>query len=120
MPLGPQPRWARGTVERPYSALRLRLALAIFGLVACVAGGAVLWAFDVKPIAWLLFAGAVIALIDVAVVVTRIRRGGIRVAEGPDQADRKGGDRGARSDGRSDGSGGGRSAGRGESGSRGG
>ncbi len=100
MPLGPQPRWARGTVERPYSALRLRLALAIFGLAACVAGGAVLWAFDVKPIAWLLFAGAVIALIDIVVVVTRIRRGGIRVAEGRNRVgDRKGEDRDTRSDG---------------------
>src|SRR5437867_399310 len=34
MPLGPQPRRARGTVGHPYSALNLRLVLAAFGLVA--------------------------------------------------------------------------------------
>src|SRR5690348_11898700 len=35
MPIGPQPRGARGTVGHPYSALNLRLVLAIFGLVSC-------------------------------------------------------------------------------------
>jgi len=79
MPLGPQPRGARGTVEHPYSALRLRLALAVFGLVACCAGGVVLWDFNVRPIAWILFAGAAVALIDMGIVLTRIRRGGADV-----------------------------------------
>ena len=34
MPIGAQPRGARGTVGHPYSALTLRLVLAAFGLVA--------------------------------------------------------------------------------------
>jgi hypothetical protein len=55
------------------------LALAVFGLVACCAGGVVLWDFNVRPIAWILFAGAAVALIDMGIVLTRIRRGGADV-----------------------------------------
>jgi uncharacterized membrane protein YqjE len=44
MPIGPQPRGARGTVEQPYSALNLRLALASFGLICCAAlTGVLIW-----------------------------------------------------------------------------
>jgi Family of unknown function (DUF6343) len=79
MPLGPQPHGARGTVERPYSALRLRLVLAIFGLVVCCVGGVILWDVDARPFAWVLFAGAAVALIDMGVVLTRIQRGRSRL-----------------------------------------
>jgi hypothetical protein len=73
MPLGPQPRRARGTVERPYSALWLRLALAIFGLVICLVEGAIVWGIS-RVFAVVLFAGALIAAVDIVVVSIRLRR----------------------------------------------
>jgi membrane protein implicated in regulation of membrane protease activity len=58
------------------SALTLRLVLAVFGLVVCVAGGIVflhvglpVWA------AIVLFVLAVVALVDIAVVARRKARG---------------------------------------------
>ena len=66
MPLGSQPRRADGTVEHPYSALRLRLGLALFGLVVCVVGAIVLWKVGAVPVA--------IALVDAVVVILRLRR----------------------------------------------
>jgi hypothetical protein len=51
------------------------LVLAIFGLIACCAGGVILWDFNARPFAWVLFIGAAIALVDMGVVLTRIRRG---------------------------------------------
>jgi hypothetical protein len=74
MPLGPQPRGADGTVERPYSALRLRLVLAIFGAIVCAAGGAVLWRAGHAGWAWAVFGLGVIALLDLGVILTRLRR----------------------------------------------
>jgi hypothetical protein len=73
MPLGPQPKGARGTVERPYSALRLRLVLAIFGFVVCIAGAIVLW-HRTMPIAIALFVVAATALVDMGIILTRLSR----------------------------------------------
>jgi hypothetical protein len=68
-----QPPDRRGDADRPYSALNLRLALALFGLVFCgVAGGLSLWV-GLDIFGWLLIALAVVAAID-AVVVQRRRR----------------------------------------------
>ncbi|WP_138735250.1 DUF6343 family protein [Modestobacter excelsi] len=58
------------------SALTLRLVLAVFGLVVCVAGGLVLLAADV-PVVFpvLLFVLAAVALVDLVVVARRKLRG---------------------------------------------
>ena len=74
MPLGSQPRRADGTVEHPYSALRLRLGLALFGLVVCVVGAIVLWKVGAVPVAIALIVLAAIALVDAVVVILRLRR----------------------------------------------
>lgn len=74
MPLGSQPRRADGTVEHPYSALRLRLGLALFGLVVCVVGAVVTWRVGAVPVAIALLVLAVIALVDAVVVIVRLRR----------------------------------------------
>lgn len=58
------------------SALTLRIVLATFGLLACTAGAVVLWAADVPvvfPVLAALF--AVVAVVDLVVVVRRKRRG---------------------------------------------
>jgi hypothetical protein len=73
MPIGSQPRGARGTVEHPYSALRLRLVLAIFGLVVCAAGAVVVWRFA-TPIAIALIVLGAFAIVDIVVVAARLRR----------------------------------------------
>jgi membrane protein implicated in regulation of membrane protease activity len=58
------------------SALTLRLVLAGFGLVVCVAGGIVLLVAGVPVwIAVVLFVLAAIALVDLAVVARRKARG---------------------------------------------
>jgi ABC-type proline/glycine betaine transport system permease subunit len=75
VPLGSQPRRADGTVEHPYSALRLRLGLALFGLVVCVVGAIVLWNVGAVPVAIALIVLAAIALVDAVVVTLRLRRG---------------------------------------------
>ena len=76
VPLGSQPRSADGTVEHPYSALRLRLVLAAFGVVVCVAGGILVWLLvGAVAIAVVFFLFALVAAIDLGVVATRIRRG---------------------------------------------
>ena len=74
MPLGSQPRRADGTVEHPYSALRLRLGLALFGLVVCVVGAVVIWRVGAVPVAIALLVLAAIALVDAVVVIVRLRR----------------------------------------------
>ena len=58
------------------SALTLRIVLATFGLLVCGAGAVVLWAADV-PIAFPIIAAlfALVALVDLVVVVRRKRRG---------------------------------------------
>lgn len=76
MPIGPQPRGARGTIERPYSALRLRLALAILGVVICVGGGILLWHLGLAPLAIAVFVVGALAVIDLVVISVRLSRGG--------------------------------------------
>lgn len=77
----PQPRGARGTVGHPYSALNLRLVLALFGLVSC-AVLAVLTAragFAVPAVILALL--ALVAAVDTVVVMRR--RAARRRAEPP-------------------------------------
>jgi hypothetical protein len=76
MPIGPQPRGARGTFERPYSALRLRLALAILGVIICVGGGVLMLRMSFEPLAFALFAVGAMAVVDVVVISIRLKRGG--------------------------------------------
>jgi membrane protein YdbS with pleckstrin-like domain len=73
MPLGPQPRRARGTIGHPYSALNLRFLLAAFGLVvSAVFAGLLFWAGYTA--AGVVMAGvAVIALVNMVVVEQRRR-----------------------------------------------
>lgn len=58
------------------SALTLRLWLAVFGLVICTASGIWLYVFD-GPVGFVvvLLALAVVAAIDIAVILRRKRRG---------------------------------------------
>jgi hypothetical protein len=74
MPLERQPKGARGTVEHPDSALRLRQVLAIFGLVVCVAGGVLMQRIGATPIAIILYVLAATAVVDLIVVTLRLRR----------------------------------------------
>ncbi len=76
MPLGPQPRRARGTVERPYSALWLRLALAVFGLIVCAGAAVLMWRAGHAVFGWALMVLAVVAVPDIIVISIRLRRGG--------------------------------------------
>lgn len=80
MPLGPQPRGRRGTVEEPYSPLNLRLALALFGLVVCTVLAVLLFRADQPVPGWLLTAWAVAAAVDA--VVIQLRRRARASAEG--------------------------------------
>jgi hypothetical protein len=58
------------------SALTLRLVLAVFGLVVCVAGG-ILWLAAGLPVwaAVVLFVLAAVALVDIGVIIRRKARG---------------------------------------------
>lgn len=68
-----QPRGRRGTVGHPYSALNLRLLLASFGAVIMVVF-AVLLALAGQPVLAIISAAlAAVAVVDIAVVVRRIR-----------------------------------------------
>ncbi len=74
MRIGPQPKGARGTVGHPYSALNLRLVLAVFGLVSCgvLAGLLLSWRYVAAgAIAGIV---AVLALVDLVVIQLRRRR----------------------------------------------
>lgn len=74
MPLGPQPKRARGTIGHPYSALNLRLLFAALGLVLCAGLGIVL-AWSGYPVAGLVLGVlAVIAAVDLVVILIRRRR----------------------------------------------
>lgn len=74
MPIGSQPKGARGTVGHPYSALNLRLVLAAFGLVACgVLAGVLFWRdFPAAGVAAAVLAA--IALVDLVVIQQRRRQ----------------------------------------------
>lgn len=75
-----QPRGRRGTVGHAYSPLNLRLLLASFGLVIMVAFAVLLALADQPVLAIIAAVLAAVALIDIAVVVRRIR---IRHREDP-------------------------------------
>jgi hypothetical protein len=59
------------------SALTLRLILAVFGLVICVAGGIFLLQLDPVPVAFpiVLFVLAAVAAVDIVVILRRKARG---------------------------------------------
>jgi uncharacterized membrane protein len=80
MPIGPQPPGRRGTVGEPYSALNLRLMLAIFGLVVCTVLAVLLGRAGYPVAAWIVAAWAVVAAVDI--VVVQLRRRARRRAEG--------------------------------------
>lgn len=67
----PQPRGAKGTVGRPYSALNLRLVLAAFGLVICVVLGVLAARADQRVLAAVLGVFALVAVVDLVVVQRR-------------------------------------------------
>jgi hypothetical protein len=74
MPIGPQPRRARGTVGHPYSALNLRLVLAIFGLVSCTVLAVLVARLGYPLGAVVLGLFAAVAVVDIVVIQTRRRR----------------------------------------------
>ena len=74
MPIGSQPKGARGTVGHPYSALNLRLVLATFGLLACAAlAGVLLWR-DYLAAGIAAAVLAAVALVDLVVIQRRRRQ----------------------------------------------
>ncbi|RAY10929.1 hypothetical protein DPM19_32855 [Actinomadura craniellae] len=62
-----------GSHDRPKSALNLRLALAIYGLVVCTALAALTWWAGFHVLSVVLAILAVIAAVDLVVVARRIR-----------------------------------------------
>lgn len=74
MPLGPQPRNARGTVEHPYSALNLRLLLGCFSLVAWTVLGVLVLSAGRPGLAAVLGIFALVSVVDIVVVQIRRRR----------------------------------------------
>jgi hypothetical protein len=74
MPIGPQPRKARGTVERPYSALNLRLLLASFGLLASAVLAGLAFRLRYPWFGWALVVLAAVAAVDLVVIQLRRRR----------------------------------------------
>ncbi|MFI5493771.1 hypothetical protein [Actinoplanes sp. NPDC051859] len=73
MPIGAQPPGRRGTVDEPYSALNLRLCLALFGIVVCSVLAVVLFRRGWTVPGWLLVGWAVVAAGDAIVVQLRRR-----------------------------------------------
>jgi hypothetical protein len=74
MPIEAQPPGRRGTVGQPYSALNLRLGLALFGVVFCAlaAAGILMWT-PLDVLGWILVGLAVVAAVDAVVVQARRR-----------------------------------------------
>jgi Family of unknown function (DUF6343) len=72
MPIGAQPRRARGTVGHPYSALNLRLVLATFGLLAF--GALTAFFAVVHLMVAAVVAGIIAATAIVDIVVIQLRR----------------------------------------------
>lgn len=73
MPIGAQPRGARGTAGHEYSALNLRLALAIFGLVFLVALAGVLFGTRHPFLAIPALILAAVTVVDIVVIQLRRR-----------------------------------------------
>jgi hypothetical protein len=59
------------------SALGLRLVLAVFGLVSCSAGAVASAVLDFPVLAAVLAALALVALVDIGIVIRRIGREGV-------------------------------------------
>ena len=78
MPLGAQPHGRRGTVGHPYSALTLRFALALFGLVTSVVFAVLLLRAGATGFGVAFVVLAVMAAVDLVVILLRrrARRGG--------------------------------------------
>jgi len=75
MPIGGQPKRARGTIGHPYSALNLRLVLAVLGFVSCaLMAGVLLW-WGYRLFAVVLGVFAIVALVDIVVVQRRRHAG---------------------------------------------
>ena len=85
MPIGAQPPGRRGTIDKPYSALNLRLVLAAFGFVVCTVLALLLFRAGWPVPGWLLLAWAAVALIDMIVVQLR-RRARRRAERGRDHS----------------------------------
>ncbi|MFC0527071.1 DUF6343 family protein [Phytohabitans kaempferiae] len=68
-----QPPGRRGTVGHAYSALNLRLMLALFGLALMILFAVLLARADQVALAFVAIALGVVAMIDIAVVIRRIR-----------------------------------------------
>ncbi|QBI56628.1 hypothetical protein [Streptomonospora litoralis] len=73
-----EPRPPRGSHDRPYSALNLRLVLASLGIVVCLALGWAAWADDLPVLAAVLWALVAVGVIDILVVLRRRRQRGSR------------------------------------------
>jgi membrane protein YdbS with pleckstrin-like domain len=72
--IGPQPRGREGTSDRPYSALNLRLILALFGLAAAIVAGISFWRAGL-PVWTIVVAGilALVTIVNLFVVIARRR-----------------------------------------------
>jgi len=57
------------------SALTLRIVLATFGLLVCTVGAVVFWAADAPALSAIAAVFALVALVDLALVIRRKRRG---------------------------------------------
>lgn len=73
MPIGGQPPGRRGTVGKPYSALNLRLVLAVFGLITSAAFAVLLLRAGIPVFGWLFVVLAVVAAVDMVVIQLRRR-----------------------------------------------
>jgi hypothetical protein len=80
MSITPQPPGRRGTIGKPYSALNLRLVLALFGLITSTIFAVLLLRADLVLLGWLFVVLAVIAAVDL--IVVELRRRARRRAEG--------------------------------------
>jgi hypothetical protein len=79
MPLNAQPPHRRGTVGHPYSALNLRLVLALFGLITSAVFAVLLFRSGMAAFGWFFIALTAIAAVDLVVIQLRRRsrhRGG--------------------------------------------
>jgi membrane protein YdbS with pleckstrin-like domain len=73
MRLGPQPRRRRGTIDRPYSALNLRLILASVGLVGWIGLAVLAFIGGYRVVAWALVVLAALAVVDLVIIQVRRR-----------------------------------------------
>jgi hypothetical protein len=73
MPIGAQPPGRRGTVGHAYTALNLRLVLAIFGLVTSIVFALLLFRAGVEPVGSLFVGLAIVAAVDLVVIQLRRR-----------------------------------------------